>query len=301
MKAIREKWLKALGTPSYEIGNGKMTFEKIYEYDDFTVEMYTQENGPEKTQRVSMAIPKNTVFPCPAVVVPFYYREAMLGFNPETGEEIEKFNKYPIMKDLVKRGYITISADAYYRSYDPENYTDESFFQWKKAAESLRNDHPYWTGMAKLVTDTKLLVNALSRDNRVDPEKIGIMGHSLGGKMAFYTACLDDRVKVMVASDFGFGWDQTNWNDIWYWGDFVDNLKEMNMDHTELLGSVYPKPFCLIAGEFDNEESIEMIYKAKGYDNDKSNLKMINHATGHKPPKDALIKAYEFLDKYLKY
>ncbi len=300
METVREKWLKALGTPAYEIGDGKMTLVKKYEYEDFIIEMYTQKNGPGKFQRVSMAIPKNTAFPCPAVIVPFYYAEAMLGFNPETNEEIEKFSKYPIMIDLVKRGYITISADAYYRNYSPENYKEEGFSQWKLAAEILKKDHPHWTGMAKLVTDTMLLANALCNDERADSERIAIMGHSLGGKMSFYTACLDDRIKLMVASDFGFGWDQTNWNDIWYWGDYVDTLKEMNMDHTELLGSVYPKPFCLIAGEFDNEDSIEMIYKAKGYDKDKSHLKMINHATGHKPPKSALNEAYDFIDKYLK-
>ncbi|MBE7020644.1 MAG: hypothetical protein E7411_04330 [Ruminococcaceae bacterium] len=300
MDAIREKWLKMLGTPSYEIGNGEMTFEKAYEYEDYTVEMYIQKNGPQKSQRVSMAIPKNKAFPCPAVVVPFYYREAMLGFNPETNEKIDRFCDYPIMTDLAKRGYITISADAFYRNYEPENYTGEGFSQWKIAAEALKRDNPEWTGMSKLITDTQLLVNALIKDKRADSEKIGIMGHSLGGKMSFYTACLDDRIKVMVASDFGFGWEQTNWTDIWYLGDKVSLLKDMKMDHTELLGTVYPKPFCLIAGEFDNQESIDMIYKAKGYDNDKSTLKMINHQTGHKPPKDALEAAYDFLDKYLK-
>ena len=300
MNNIREKWLKELGTPAFIIPEGKMTLVKQYEYEDYTVEMYIQENGPDKSQRVSMAIPKNISFPCPAVVVPFYYAEAMLGFFPETGEKIEKFSNYPIMIDLVKKGYITISADAFYRNYEPENYVDETFAQWKRAAEALRRDNPKWTGMSKLICDTQLLINALITDNRVDSEKIGIMGHSLGGKMAFYTACLDDRIKVMVASDFGFGWDQTNWKDIWYWGEKVDELKEKNMHHTELLGSVYPKPFCLIAGQFDNEESIEMIYNAEGYNKDKSNLLMINHKTGHKPPREALEAAYDFIDKYLK-
>ena len=46
--------------------------------------------------------------------------------------------------------------------------------------------------------------------------------------MAFYTGCLDERFKVILASDFGIGWDQTNWKDLWYWGSRVDELKAAN-------------------------------------------------------------------------
>lgn len=35
----------------------------------------------------------------------------------------------------------------------------------------------------------------------VDPTKIGLVGHSMGGKIAFYAAALDPRVSVVVAMD----------------------------------------------------------------------------------------------------
>ena len=75
-----------------------------------------------------------------------------------------------------------------------------------------------------MVSDTTLLIDAVAFDFRVDNTCIGIMGHSLGGKMAFYTGCLDERVRVIVASDFGIGWEQTNWSDIWYWHNSVDEF-----------------------------------------------------------------------------
>lgn len=116
--------------------------------------------------------------------------------------------------------------------------------------------------------------------------------------MAFYTGCLDERVKVIVASDFGIGWNQTNWDDIWYWHNTVDEFIKKKMNHSELLGIAAPKPFCLIAGQYDDETSWDMMCKAPGYEND-GRLKFINHATGHRPPGWALKEAYEFLDKWL--
>ena len=37
----------------------------------------------------------------------------------------------------------------------------------------------------------------------VDPEKIGVIGHSLGGHNAMFTAVFDERLKVIV-SNCGF-------------------------------------------------------------------------------------------------
>ena len=296
---IKEKWIAKLGKPSFEIPEGKLTFIKRYEYEEFDVEIYTQPNGPDTFQRVAIALPKKINIPCPGVVVPFYFPEAMLGFNPETDEVLEKYAQIPLMVHLVKRGYIAISAEAYHLTYSKEKVENVGFALWKLSAEKLRKDNPEWTGIGKLVSDTKLLIDALCEDNRVDSSRIGIIGHSLGGKMAFYTGCLDERIKVIIASDFGIGWDQTNWTDIWYWGDYVDTLKNKNMDHSELLGAAAPKPFCLIAGEYDNSDSWDMMCKADGYNIDDGRLKIINHQTGHRPPLSALNEAYDFMDKWL--
>ena len=72
------------------------------------------------------------------------------------------------------------------------------------------------------------------------------------------------------------------------------------MDHSGLLGSAAPKPFCLIAGQYDNEDSWKMMCSAPGYEENSGRLKIINHATGHRPPMEALEEGYAFLDKWLK-
>ena len=118
--------------------------------------------------------------------------------------------------------------------------------------------------------------------------------------MAFYAGCIDPRIKVMVASDFGIGWDQTNWKDVWYWGGKLDELRAKGMDHAGLLSLAGGKPFCLIAGKYDNAESGAIMRRAKGYEQHPERLVLINHASGHRPPKSATEAGYRFLDRYLR-
>lgn len=297
---IKETWLKWLGKPSNCEFDHVLTLIKKYDYTEFDCELYSQPNGVGTSQRLMMLFPKNITSPVPCVVIPFYFPEAMLGEDPETGEALENYSKIRMMYDLVRRGYAVSCADAFYITYIPENKPDDGFNAWHFSAVKLRADHPQWTGMGKLVFDTQLMIDAMAADSRVDESRIGIAGHSLGGKMAMYTGCLDERIKVILASDLGIGWDQTNWNDIWYWGEKVDALKMAGLEHSSLLSAAAPKPFMLLAGEFDNEDSRAMMNRAAGYEGHEDNLQIINHATGHRPPTDVLEKGYDFLDKWLK-
>ena len=300
MDSIKKQWLDAIGTPAEPVESGELTLLARYDFGDFTAELYSQPNGHGRHQRLMMAFPKNAAVPCPAVAVPFYFAEAMLGFDPATDEEFPRYGLYPMMADLARRGYVTASADAYHLTYTPQERAREDFSRWRVAAEALHREQPGWTGIGKLISDTRLMVDALAADPRVDGNRIGIAGHSLGGKMAFYTGCLDTRIRAILASDFGIRWDQTNWRDIWYWGDLVDALEAKGMDHAQLLGLAAPKPFCLIAGQFDNMDSWDMMCRAPGYSPEEGRLKIINHATGHTPPRAALEEGYAFLDRWLK-
>lgn len=281
-----------------------------YEFPEFDVEEYRQANGPDTFQRLLMAVPKNAKRRLPAVVVPFYYPEAMLGFDPKTGgvrfhmlsskTNLTYFSEVAYMRDLAKRGYVTVAAEAYYLTYSRKGSPDSAWGKWGHVGKKLNKDYPGWTGIGKLAFDTRLLVDFVAADPRVDAGRIGITGHSLGGKMAFYAGCTDLRIKVIVASDFGMCWDQTNWNAVWYWGDKLKEVRAKRMDHSGLLSLAGGKPFCLIAGEADNEDSGVMMRRAKGYEDCPERLKLVNHATGHRPPREATETGYRFLDKYLK-
>ena len=300
MDLIKQKWLTALGEPSFKSSENKFDFIKSYEYETYTVEVYNQSLIDGTFQRVMIAIPKGLNFPLPAVAVPFYFPEAMLGFEPDTNEQLPFYNGIEMMVHLVNRGYITACADTYHLTYLKSDRERRDYYRWPEVGEAINKDHPNWSGVGKLVSDTKRLVDALYNDSRVDNCKIGIAGHSLGGKMAFYTGCLDERVKVILASDFGFLWEQSNWEDSWYWNGRVKELESLGLNHTNLLGLSGAKPFCLLAGEYDNELSGKAMNEANGYENYKERLLIVNHATGHRPPQSALEQGYKFLDKYLK-
>ena len=124
------------------------------------------------------------------------------------------------------------------------------------------------------------------------------MGHSLGGKMAFYTGMLDSRVSAVIGNDFGLGWHQTNWSDPWYWGDRADELIRAGFRHEALLAANAPKHFTLIAGEYDTPESGELMeyarktYAELGY---ADRLTFLHHGTGHRPTAEMLQRAYRKL------
>lgn len=50
------------------------------------------------------------------------------------------------------------------------------------------------------VSDIRHAISVLSAWNRVDPQRIGMAGLSLGGRMTMFVAALDERVKAAVAS-----------------------------------------------------------------------------------------------------
>jgi hypothetical protein len=296
---MRKKWLRALGEPSFSQPCGEAVLIDRFSHTEFDAELYRQQNGEGKYQRVMLVFPKELKAPAPAVAVPFYFPEAMLGFDPNVGEILETYRGVEMMLHLVRRGYIAASADAYHLTYIESDKDRGDFSRWQDAADALRHDHPHWSGVGKLFFDTELMLDLLCADARVDSSRVGIAGHSLGGKMAFYTGCLDERVKAILASDFGIGWDQTNWNDTWYWGADAEKLKNAGFEHSELL-SIAQKPFCLIAGHYDNDESLEIMLRAEGYTENDERLKFINHATGHRPPMWTLDEGYDFLDKWVK-
>lgn len=297
--SLRTEWEKRLAVPQNYTFEKSFTLIKKYEFAECNAELYLQANGPGTAQRVLKVFPKELVSPAPAVVIPFYFPEAMLGFELDTLEELPFYAGITMMSDLAKQGVITISAEAYHLTYLDLDLERNAFGRWLECGSALKNTYPQWSGMGKLMADTRLLIDVLEEDPRVDPGKLGIAGHSLGGKMAFYTGCFDPRIKVILSSDFGFRWEQSNWEQVWYWGEELETMKAFGMEHWQLLEYSGNKPFALIAGKFDNDSSLEMILQASAYKTQPEKLCFVNHATGHRPPMDALQQGYQFLLHHL--
>lgn len=293
-------WMLYMEVPKEYAFTPETKLVKSYSFEKFDAELLIQKNGPDSWQRVLKVFPKAYAEKLPAVVVPFYFPEAMIGFELESTEPLPRYAGIEMMAHLAERGFACISADSYHLTYLQSDKDRNDFTRWKDAGDAISADWPLWCGMGKLVADTRLLVDLLEQDERINSERIGIAGHSLGGKMAFCTGCIDPSIKAIAASDFGFLWEQTNWEKSWYWGEKLDALKQSGITNTDLLTYSKGKPFFLIAGDADTDASLEAMKAAKGYKKHPEYLGFLNHATGHRPPRYALDAAYDFLETHLK-
>ena len=299
-QSLHDRWARYLSPPAGYAFERKVRLVKKYSFPECDCELYEQANGPGTTQRVLVAFPKELKGKAPGIVAPFYFPEAMLGFELETRQPLENYKGITYLADLARRGFVCASADSYHLTYIPSTRARNDFKRWREAAEALKRDWPEWTGIGKLTADTRLVVDLLCADSRVDADRIGIIGHSLGGKMALYAGCLDPRIKAIVTSDFGLRWDQSNWNDAWYWGDKLAEVRASGMEQAQLLTISGGKPFFLAAGKYDDITSFEAMARAEGYDGRPERLCGVNHATGHRPPRYATEAAYAFLERFLK-
>jgi len=120
--------------------------------------------------------------------------------------------------------------------------------------------------------------------------------------MSLYAAAADERITAVVASELGIGLDFSNYEDYWYFGDYIRNI-DKSTDHHELLGLIAPRPFLLIGGDSsDNDKSWYFINAAGEVYSlfDKSqNIGYFNHRTGHSPTVESVRLAVEWLKHFL--
>lgn len=298
----KKNWTAFFGVPSETYSyEKKCTLYKKFSTDDFDGELYHQANAPGKTQQTMLLLPKKGKAPYPTVIMPFYVPARIIGFDPETGEEYAPENRPPETwrrgVELARAGFAVLTCTSYYRTYI-QNDMPEDFGRWACAAETLLKDNPDWSGSGKLLYDNGLLVDFAVEDERLDSDRIAVMGHSLGGKIAFYLACFDSRLKAAVPSDWGMGWHQTNWEDIWYWGGKVKEMEEKNMEHSQLL-ALSRVPMLILAGHYDNEAVNAFYDRAALVRGDRENLELDNHAKGHTIPPESMEKSIAFLRKHM--
>ena len=102
--------------------------------------------------------------------------------------------------------------------------------------------------MTRMTWDGIRAIDFIQTLPAVDPQRIGIFGHSLGAKEALYVAAFDERVKCTRISEGGIGLGFSNWEDGWYLGPQI-TAAGFGREHHELLALIAPRPFLLLAGE----------------------------------------------------
>lgn len=301
---IRNNWLDQLGYPvNYEF-EPKVTSVEKFQTPEFDAEFLFQRNSPKTRQRLLLLKPKNLKGKAPGAVVPFYDCDSMCGYDISTHQPLPSERlQARFGRHLVKLGFVVLCVETYpfNNVNDPLTLKKKGLVVWAEAIRRLNIWQPNWTGIGKLTADAKLAVDYLVSLDCVDKERIAMAGHSLGGKVSFYAGCLDDRVKAVLVSDFGMRWQDSNWNDAWYWGEKrVSELLENGMDHSSLLALQAPGLFLFIAGQADGEQSRDLLNKAEEYYKKidaKDRIYFYNHASGHQPTWSTVNAAFNRLGK----
>ena len=159
-------------------------------------------------------------------------------------------------------------------------------------------------------------VDLLQALPEVDPERIGCVGHSLGGHNAIFLGVFDDRVQVTVSS-CGFtsfpkykGGDLSGWSHRGYMPRIAEvfggDPSRMPFDFTEVIGALAPRAFFTnsplgdanfdVSGVRDCIRAAEQIYDEMGV---RDRLVAVHPDAGHDFPPEVREQAYAFIDSQL--
>jgi pimeloyl-ACP methyl ester carboxylesterase len=259
-----------------------------------------QSTGPDQRQKLVLLEPSASPHsPRPGAVVPYYRPDLMAGFDLDERSRIEERPNVQFGRHLARRGFVVVCTEAYPYNTVPKPDSDVTFDWWRAATEKLLAENPRWTGIGKLTWDTSRAVDLLLAQPDVDEGRVLAIGHSLGGKMSFYTAAFDERITACIASDFGIAWEFTNWDAPWYFGEQIHE-DDFTLNGHHALALIAPRSFLCIAGEADRPESWHYIREAQRvyrlYERGHA-AGCFLHMTGHQPTEEAVETAYAWLDE----
>ena len=203
-------------------------------------------------------------------------------------------------KELAQRGYVAVAPDY-------PNFGDYAVDVYALG---------YASATMKAVWNNLRAVDLLCALEAVDPNRIGVIGHSLGGHNAIFTALFDSRIKAVVSScgfnafPFYYKGNIAGWSHKGYMPRLRDvyqlDLSRVPFDWPELIGALAPRPFFANAplrdANFDVEgvkvciESARPVYQLLG---NASSLNAVYPDCAHAFPKTERTRAYEFLDAAL--
>lgn len=206
-------------------------------------------------------------------------------------------------RELAERGYVTLAPD--YPSFGEYEYTFPA-------------SDGYISGSMKAIYDNVRAVDLLQSLPEVDPERIGCIGHSLGGHNTMFTAVFEPRIKVMVSS-CGFtrfhkyyegklkGWTSARYMPL-IDSKYGNDPDRVPFDFTEIIACFAPRPFFAnsplhddnfeVSGVRDTIAAALPIYRLYGCP---ENLQAVYPDSAHDFPDDARETAYRFLDEHLKH
>ncbi len=212
---------------------------------------------------------------------------------------------------LCRRGYIVIAPEHFVSGHRiPSEGAYETGEFYKK--------HPQWTAVGKFTYEHSIAIDVLQSLDQVNDERIGALGHSLGGHGTFFLAAYDDRIKASAcncgASFFRHnprveGWSRDHW--YVYFKPIRAGLLKGELppiDFHEIISLIAPRAFLDLSGLNDGHgptqrQRLLMLMKImEVYELEEApqNFGFYAHGRGHSVAHESRQLIYGFMDAHLK-
>lgn len=167
------------------------------------------------------------------------------------------------IREMAKQGFAVIAFDMV------------GFGTRIEEALHFYDRYPHWSKMGMMVKDTRNIINdACTRMPFIDSEKIYLVGYSLGGTVALFTAALDERVKgvAMISAFSSLRYDNVGTEGIKGFselhglipklGFFIGHEDRIPIDYGDVLACVVPRSLLIISPVRDRDNSIRYVRKS---------------------------------------
>lgn len=290
---IMGAWPAVIERPKIEVLESKQR-------ENFTQKRVRVEIAPGQTGDGYILIPEGKG-PFPAVFVPFYEPETSAGL---AGKPLRDF-----AYQLTKRGFVSLSIGS------PGG--DARLPVLSKGAQCQP--------LSYLGYISANAWNALASLPEVDAKRIGILGHSYGGKWAMFGACLFEKYACGVWSDPGITFDETrqsiNYQEPWYLGfdpkttrprglvrpdsprtGAYKTLIERGHSLVEFQALMAPRPFLVSGGAEDPPKRWTVLNHIIGVNKllGVENRVAMTNRPAHSPSEESNEVMYRFMEWWLK-
>ncbi|MHC4400262.1 MAG: dienelactone hydrolase family protein [Planctomycetota bacterium] len=212
---------------------------------------------------------------------------------------------------LCRRGYVVIAPDHFVAGHrvPPEGPYETGRFHQK---------HPEWTAVGKFTYEHSIAIDVLQSLDEVDPERIGALGHSLGGHGTIFLAAYDERIRAAACNCGGSFFRHNPKVEAWardHWYVYIKHIRpgllEGNLppiDFHEIIALIAPRAFLDLSGLNDGNrltqrQRVLMLMRVMDvYELEKAprNFAFYAHGRGHSVAHESRGLMYAWMDTHLK-
>jgi dienelactone hydrolase len=309
---ILKYWHSVMGPWPPLVEKPGIVYEKQERVEDFTRHTVAIEVAPGRLVGPQYLLVPDGPGPFPAVLVTWYNSADSAGLNQEVRGTLD------FGYQLAKRGFVALCVGGVNPPHPDLPDAD-------RGGDGESRIQP----LSYLAYVAANCCNALAHIPQVDAKRIGIVGHSFGGKWAMFASCLYERFSCAVWIDPGIVWNEqdpnANYWEKWYLGYQFDQPADqqrnegvvttdnprtgaykllVEADHNlhELHALMAPRPFLVSGGAQDRPDHWTALNHAIGLNSflGYSGRVAMTMRDGHTPTPESNAQVHDFLEFFLR-